>query len=127
MFGMNMQDILNSSDKIQAFIPQIKKFIPQLIDAQKQYSGKQNLKQGEFLLYSLALSPVGKIFIYGFKCESAKDNFKINDTTYNKGCVIIKQELFKIELTQYLDVVEKNGLMGLLQVIPMESLTGFIK
>lgn len=128
MFGLNINEMLQASEKIQAFIPQIKKFIPSLIDAQKTYSGKQNLKQREFLLYSFLLNNSGKIFLYAFKCETAKTGFKVNETDFPKGCVIIKQECFKIELTQYLDTIEQKGLLGFLQTIPVDSLmSNFMK
>lgn len=122
MFGMDLKDIMGASEKIQAFIPQIKKFIPQLVEMQNNYASKQNLKEGEFLLYSVILSKGGKIFLYGFNAVSAKENFSIGGVQFGKGCVVIQKELFKIELTQYLDIAEQQGVLGLLQTLPIGNL-----
>ena len=120
--GLNLTELMQASEKIQAFIPQLKKFIPNLISAQESLKLKHKLNNDELILYSVMLSPKGTINIYCFKCLIAKEDFKVNEKTFPKNSVIIIDEIFKHEITQYLDVIEKNGIMGLMQVLPIQNI-----
>lgn len=125
--GINPMELMQFSEKIQGFIPQIKKFIPQLVEAQKTQSQKHKLKGKQFFLYSAMLNNSGKIFLYGFKCDIAENDFTVNQIQFKKGALLVLDQTFKIELTQYLDVIEQQGLLGFLQTLPMDSISNFIK
>lgn len=124
--GMSITDILGMSEKVQAFIPQIKKFIPSLVNSQIEFSKKHKLDENQILLYSLFLTPQGKIILYCFKCFKAEGEFLIGTKKFS-DTLIIEDEIFRVELTQYLDKIEKEGLMGLIQMLPMDSLTNLMK
>lgn len=120
---MDLKSILNYSEQIQAFIPKIKEFIPSLQMNQKDLAKKHNLGEGEFLLYSVVLTPANKIVLYCFKAFMAKGKFTIGNRQFEDK-ILIDEEIFRVELTQYLDIVEQQGLLGLMNVLPMDKLMG---
>lgn len=124
--NFNITELLGMSEKLQAFIPQIKKFLPDLVQKQIEYGKKQKLQKGEIILYSVMLNPQGKIFIYGNKFFIAQEPFQVGERKFDSGCIVGFEELFKVELTQYLDIIEKQGLMGLMGVIPIGDLAGIL-
>lgn len=123
--NINLTDIMSASEKIKEFIPQIKKVLPQLANAIETHKAKVKIKEGEFILYSVMMGKQNQIFIYAFRMGVIKNEIKTPEITIPKNTILIKEELFSHEITKYLDVIEQQGLMGLMNVLPIDSLTGF--
>ena len=120
-------DLDTLGEQIKAFAPKIKNFLPQLKDLENTEKSKLGLKPNELLLYCAMLGN-GKVFIYVFRCEVLQKQMVLtteggaNPEVLSEGTVIIKQEIKKIELIQYLDRIEKEGLISLVSEIALNPL-----
>ena len=113
MFGLSPIQLVEMNEKIISFIPKIKEQIPKLKQVEKIESEKMGLQSDEMLLYSALFSET-KIFLYVFKCLIAKEPFIVNGKKIPKNSIVVIDQIKKIEITEYLDRAEKEGLISII-------------